>query len=214
MKYRAHFQGYAQSTGRDNLKAFSVNVIFCVAFATAMAPTAFGQSCPIRITAVDSHVVSAIKGSALRIGYQNVSPASIREIAFQVRFGQSEWATTVTKRQEVAVGKSESSQWDKVASLTPAAAPGAPANQITVWPEIVAFENGDVWQSDAASCTYQGYESTSVPVDISAKDAAGKSTTMAMRGSQAQAGLHNFVNRVQGWGLFVYKFWERFAHRA
>jgi hypothetical protein len=196
------------------LKAFSVNAVFCVVFATAMAPAAFGQSCPIRITAVDSHVVSALKGSALRIGYQNVSPASIREIAFQVRFGQSEWATTVTKRQDVAVGRSDSAQWDKVASLAPAAEPGTPASQITVWPEIVAFENGDVWQSNAADCSYQGYESKSVPVGISAKDAAGKSMTMAMRGSQAQAGLFNLVNRVHGWGRFVYKFWERFAHRA
>jgi hypothetical protein len=138
--------------------------------AAALPAVVWGQSpCPIQITSVDPHAVSAIGGSALRVVYRNESPTPVSAVSFQVRFGERGRAITLTEHQPLAASKSDSAQWNETAWLTPAAVMGIRADQITVWPATVAFADGSVWRG-TPECAFRSNEAESVPLGISSKD--------------------------------------------
>ncbi len=138
--------------------------------ATSLPALVSGQSsCPIQITSVDPHAVSAMGGAALRVDYRNTSPSPIGAIAFAVRFGQHGRPITLTEHQALDVNRTNFAQWNETAWLSPAAVSAITADQITVWPQTVAFGDGTVWNG-GAQCAYRSNEVETVPIGPGGKD--------------------------------------------
>ena len=135
-----------------------------------MSAVVYGQSpCQIQITSVDPQAESALGGSALRVDFRNASSTPVSAISFQVLFGQRGGPVTLTEHQPLGANKAGSAQWNEAGWLTPAVVRGIRADQITVWPGTVAFEDGTVWKG-SLDCAFRSSDAERVPIGIPTKN--------------------------------------------